>query len=83
MSADLLFPDDPSQLLWHVDPESKRYRTPQTALRACRWLNAAPGPHEVWEWRPGPSDGSRTLLERRWQGLALALIDLGALDDED
>ena len=62
-------PVDWLQLHWHADPDSKRFRTRETAERACRWLNANEGPHEVWMFRPGlvGADG-RVRLERRWIG---------------
>lgn len=62
-------PQDWAQLHWHRDPDSKRYRSSLTALRACRWLNANPGAHDVWLFRPGPADADgRVRLERRWIG---------------
>lgn len=56
------------QLQWHVDPGSKRYRSGETAQRACRWLNANEGPHDRWLFRPGPVVAGRVVLERRWTG---------------
>jgi hypothetical protein len=61
-------PPDWSMLQWHVDPESKRYRSRQTAERACRWLNANEHTRDRWYFRPGPNVDGRVLLERRWVG---------------
>jgi hypothetical protein len=46
-------PPDWSMLQWHLDPESLRYRSRDTAERACRWLNSNEGPHDHWYYRPG------------------------------
>lgn len=56
-------------LQWHRDPNSKRYRSRQTAERACRWLNSHEHPGDEWLFRPGPVDpDGRVRLERRWVG---------------
>jgi hypothetical protein len=63
-------PPDWSMVQWHVDPGSLRYRSRQTATRACKWLNSHKGEHDVWLFRPGLIDSAsgRVLLERRWVG---------------
>jgi hypothetical protein len=61
-------PADWSLIQWHVAPDSRRYRSRETASRACRWLNANAGTHDAWLFRPGPVVGGRVLLERRWVG---------------
>lgn len=59
-----------SMIQWHVDPASLRYRSSETAGRACNWLNSHDGPHAEWYFRPGPieAETGRILLERRWVG---------------
>lgn len=61
-------PGDWSLLFWHLDPESNRYRSRETAQRSCRWLNSHEGPHDCWLFRPGPVVNGRVVLERRWVG---------------
>ncbi len=69
MLPDELFPEDVRQLLWHVDPTSRRYVSRKTCGRAAAWLNTHEGPHEVWLYRPGPhTPDGRFLMERRWIG---------------
>lgn len=68
-------PHDWSELLWHVDPESNRYRSVETARRSCRWLNSHEGRHDCWEFRPGPVVKGRVVLERRWIGRTSGIVE--------
>jgi hypothetical protein len=62
-------PPDWTCLHWHVDPDSKRYHSRQTAERAARWLNANEHSRDRWYFRVGPTaEDGRVLLERRWIG---------------
>lgn len=77
MSVDDL-PEDWAQLHWHRCPGPARYRSRETATRACRWLNSHDGEHARWLFRPGGRDGDRWWLDRRWIGHAVGLLDLEA-----
>lgn len=61
-------PPDWALLHWHIDPGSKRYRSRETAGRACNWLNGHEHDDDVWLFRPGPIRDGRVVLERRWVG---------------
>lgn len=61
-------PADWALLQWHIDPDSKRYYSRQTAERAARWLNAHEHERDRWLFRVGPIVDGRVLHERRWIG---------------
>lgn len=69
-------PADATLLQWHRAPGRAKYRSSDTAERACRWLNTHTGAHDEWVFRPGGSDGDRWYLDRRWVGESLGLLDI-------
>lgn len=62
---------DAADLQWHRDPNSRRYRSAETAMRACRWLNANVHAADLWLFRPAV-DADGVHLERRFVGGDLA-----------
>lgn len=68
LRADAYQPADWTEVLWHPDPESKRYRSVATAERACGWLNTREHVNDFWMFAPMVCEDGTVRLQRRWIG---------------
>jgi hypothetical protein len=61
-------PTDWSDVEWHVDPESPRFRSWEAAERNVQWMNWERHDRDEYEYRVGHDEWRNVRRHRRWVG---------------